>query len=46
MTEYKAGEATGRVINAVIVYMLEDYTGLEDGYCILGIEVEAQSEEK
>lgn len=46
MTEYKAGEPTGRVLNAVIVYMLEDYTGLEEGYCILGIEMEAQSEEK
>lgn len=40
MTEYKAGKPTGREINATITYMLEDYTGLEEGYCILGIEAE------
>lgn len=33
------GEETGRVIVADIIYVLEDYTGLEDGYCILGIDV-------
>ena len=30
---------TGREITARITYMLEDYAGLEKGYCILGIEV-------
>ena len=39
MLEFKDGKFTGRTINADITYMLEDYTGLAEGYCILGIEV-------
>lgn len=39
LLEFAEGRHTGRVIKADIVYMLEDYTGLEDGYCILGIRV-------
>lgn len=39
LLEFAEGRHTGRVIKADIVYMLEDYTGLEDGYCILGIKV-------
>ena len=39
LMEFAEGRNTGRVIRAEIVYMLEDYTGLEDGYCILGIRV-------
>lgn len=39
MLEFKDGKHTGRIINADIVYMLEDYTGLAEGYCILGIRV-------
>lgn len=35
--EYKDGATTGRTITKKIVYMLEDFTGLEDGYCILGL---------
>ena len=39
--EYKDGATTGRTITKKIVYMLEDFMGLEDGYCILGLgEVE------
>lgn len=39
--EYKDGTTTGRTSTKKIVYMLEDFTGLEDGYCILGLgEVE------
>lgn len=37
MHEYKDGRTTGRTIEKKIVYMLEDFTGLEDGYCILGL---------
>ena len=37
MLEFKDGKHTGRTIDADIIYMLEDYTGLEEGYCILGI---------
>ncbi|WP_405382697.1 ParB/RepB/Spo0J family partition protein [Phascolarctobacterium sp.] len=39
MSEFKDGRNTGRVITAEIVYMLEGYTGLTDGYCILGTKV-------
>lgn len=39
LKEYAAGSETGKYIDADIVYMLEDYTGLAEGYCILGIEV-------
>lgn len=45
MHEYKDGTTTGRTIEKKIVYMLEDFTGLEDGYCILGLgEVKAGEE--
>lgn len=39
MLEFKDGKHTGRLIDAVIIYMLEEYTGLEEGYCILGIKM-------
>ena len=39
MREHKNGEPTGRTILADITYMLEDYTGLTEGYAILGIEL-------
>lgn len=39
MLEFTDGKHTGRTIDADIIYMLEDYTGLEEGYCILGIDV-------
>lgn len=39
MEEYGGGIKTGRALKAVITYILENYTGLEDGYCILAIEV-------
>ena len=39
MLEFKDGKHTGRTIEADIIYMLEDYTGLAEGYCILGIRV-------
>lgn len=45
MLEFKDGKHTGRTIDADIIYMLEDYTGLEEGYCILGIDVAAHSRE-
>ncbi len=34
--EFKDNEYTGREILQEITYLLEDYTGLEEGYCILG----------
>lgn len=39
LNEYADGKETGRYIEADIVYMLEDYSGLQKGYCILGIKV-------
>lgn len=43
--EYKDGATTGRMIKKKIVYMLEDFTGLEDGYCILGLGEAKEGEE-
>lgn len=39
MLEFKDGKHTGRIIAADIIYMLEEYAGLEEGYCILGIDI-------
>lgn len=39
MEEFGGGIRTGRGLKAVITYIQEDYTGLEEGYCILAIEV-------
>lgn len=41
--EYKDGTTTGRTITKKIVYMLEGFTGLEDGYCILGLGEAAET---
>ncbi|MFA6664898.1 MAG: DUF3850 domain-containing protein, partial [Lachnospiraceae bacterium] len=39
MHEVCDGMETGRLIKAKIVYMLEEYKGLEESYCILGTEL-------
>lgn len=39
LNEVKSGKETGRFIKAKIEYMLEEHTGLQEGYCILGIKV-------
>lgn len=41
MQEYKDGQPTGRKVNANIIFIMEEYTGLEEGYCILGFVVTA-----
>lgn len=46
MLEFKEGKNTGRIIQAEITYLLEEHTGLEDGYCILGICVKKVDAEK
>lgn len=39
LLEFKEARNTGRVLKVLIKHILEDYTGLEDGYCVLGIEI-------
>ena len=40
MKEYTAGRTTGREIVTEITYVWEDWTGLEDDYCIIGFSVQ------
>lgn len=40
MQEYTAGRTTGREIATEITYVWEDWTGLEDDYCIIGFSVQ------
>ena len=37
--EFADGRNTGRSIRALVTYMLEEYTGLTEGYCVMGIKV-------
>lgn len=46
MCEIKDGSYTGRVIKANITYMLEEYTGLQEGFCIFEINVVSVSDTK
>mgnify|MGYP002510655178 CR=1 FL=1 len=39
MMEFKDGRNTGRICRKAVTYILEDFTGLEDGYCIMGCKV-------
>ena len=39
LMEFKEGRHTYRTIQTEITYILNDYTGLEDGYCVLSIKV-------
>lgn len=39
MMEFEDGKNTGRMIKAEVTFMLENYTGLQEGYCILGIRI-------
>lgn len=43
MSEYKYGQETGKWVKAIVTYLLEDYTGLEEGYCVMGIQVVERS---
>ena len=36
--EFDDGKYTGRTLRQEVTYKLEDYTGLVDGYCILGVK--------
>jgi ParB family chromosome partitioning protein len=41
LVEHRDGQETGRRCRKEIIYILEDYTGLEDGFCILGCKKES-----
>ena len=43
LQEYDKGAYTGQYCRKRITYILEAYTGLEDGYCVLGCELIADS---
>lgn len=35
MMEFADGKNTGRTVRVLVTYILEDYAGIEDGYCIM-----------
>lgn len=35
MMEFADGKNTGRTVRVLVTYIIEDYTGIEDGYCIM-----------
>ena len=39
MLEFQDGKNTGRVVKVLVTYLLEDYTGLVEGYCIMGTKI-------
>ena len=39
LPEYENGKATGRTIEIKVSYIWEDWTGLDDDYCILGFQL-------
>ncbi|MXP77263.1 DUF3850 domain-containing protein [Lachnospiraceae bacterium WCA-9-b2] len=38
LMEYAEGLFTGQMLKVLVTYILEDYTGIVDGYCIMAIE--------
>ena len=39
MMEFADGKNTGRMVKVLVTYILEDYTGIEDGYCIMATKL-------
>ena len=39
MPEYADGEPTGNEVKARVMYVMEDWTGIEEDYCVLGLRV-------
>lgn len=39
MAEFTNGKYTGRSVKVCVTYMLEDFAGLKEGYCIMAIKV-------
>ena len=46
MMEFADGKNTGRTVKVLVTYMLEDYTGIEDGYCIMATKLMTSKEAK
>lgn len=45
MMEFADGKNTGRMVKVLVTYILEDYTGIEDGYCIMATKLMKDGEE-
>lgn len=43
LMEFAEGRYSGRSIKAEVTYILEDYTGLDDDYCILAIRIREET---
>lgn len=41
LPEYEDGQATGRKADIEIIYIMDDRTGLDDNYCVIGFNVTA-----
>ena len=41
LPEYAEGQPTGRKADLEIIYIMDDRTGLDDDYCIIGFNVTA-----
>ena len=39
LMEFAYGKNTGRMVKVLVTYILEDYTGIEDGYCIMATKL-------
>lgn len=46
MLEFSDGKFTGRTVKVLVTYMLEEYSGLEDGYCIMATKLIEQEEKE
>lgn len=45
MMEFADGKNTGRTVKVLVTYILEDYTGIEDGYCIMATKIMKDGDE-
>lgn len=43
--EFADGKNTGRTVRVLVTYILEDYTGIEDGYCIMATTLLNENDE-
>lgn len=46
MMEFADGKNTGRMVKVLVTYILEDYTGIEDGYCIMATKLMKDGERR